>query len=451
MVLLLAALAAVGAYAQSWSSAYDTGLKAARAGKWAEARAGFQQAAAYRPEDMSAATVLPGPPTEQRRWRNGAPYSPNFLAAYAEYRLALENKDPSQQTQALNTAAAEFETLLAKGEYSPEAFYYLNTIYTRSGDTAKRQALEQKFNQVGSKADWKVDTEVVAPEDLAAMSPNGATNPAQARQGSSGTPATLLAGDPRITSTGSTSGFNLGAGPAAAVALVPSKYALLVGTSEAKLAQGNLSYATDDVQRVREALISSAGYPEQNIDIVLNGTAGQVMAAAKALADRMPTEGTLLIYFVGPGVDIDGKDYLAGVDSQLDTDTASMVSKADLYRIFMSKGTRIFAFFQTNRPIVNGNYFGKEVPLVGSIAQMQATTPGQDSLAYFRNGKNVGVFTNAFVNVITELRSNRIPITEFGWQVFYKVMRGDTGDTGGGSHQVPTLPYLTNMAADARF
>src|SRR5579885_2818833 len=96
MICLVALLAGV-ASSQSWNAAYDAGLRAARAEQWAEARKDFQQAAAYRPEDVSAATVLPGPPTEQRRWRNGAPYSPNFLAAYSEYKIAQGTSDASAQ------------------------------------------------------------------------------------------------------------------------------------------------------------------------------------------------------------------------------------------------------------------------------------------------------------------------------------------------------------------
>ena len=55
------------------------------------------------------------------------------------------------------------------------------------------------------------------------------------------------------------------------------------------------------------------------------------------------------------------------------------------------------------------------------------------------------------INVANDLKSNRIPILEFGWQVFYKMKRGGSGTTGGGSRQTPTLPVLTNMASDARF
>jgi hypothetical protein len=82
---------------------------------------------------------------------------------------------------------------------------------------------------------------------------------------------------------------------------------------------------------------------------------------------------------------------------------------------------------------------------------MQATMPDTSIQKTYRNGRAVGVFTLAFVDALQELRSNQLPITEFGWQVFYKMKRGNSGTTGGGAVQTPTLPVLTFLAADARF
>src|SRR5690348_8538506 len=109
--VLFLALLGVAAHAQTWTAAYENGLRLAKAGDWAAARAAFQQAIAYRPEDTSAPTVLPGPVTERRTWRSGAPYSPNFLAAYSEYRIGTASAKPEDAKPALQTAASEFETL----------------------------------------------------------------------------------------------------------------------------------------------------------------------------------------------------------------------------------------------------------------------------------------------------------------------------------------------------
>lgn len=89
--------------------------------------------------------------------------------------------------------------------------------------------------------------------------------------------------------------------------------------------------------------------------------------------------------------------------------------------------------------------------MVGQLAQVQATMPGEKAQGYVQNGKLTGLFTNAMIRVMAEQRSNQLPILEFGWQIFYKMRRGDTGSTGGSSRQTCTLPVLTNLASDARF
>jgi hypothetical protein len=435
IVLLVLASVVTSALAQSWSAAYDQGLRAARAQQWAEARDAFQQAAAYRPEDVATATTLPGPVTEQRRWRGGAPYSPNFLAAYAGYRQALEMTGGGEQTGLMRKVAEELETLLAKGQNSRESFFYLDRIYSRLNDTERRRALEERLAAFSGRTAFRVDTEVVDPQDVALI----ASTPATGQQ--PGAPVIIQAGQPiRPLATAATT-----------VAGTTTKYALIIGNSESQGRGGELPFAAEDAHRVRDSLVLNAGYTEANVDLVVNATAMQILSSARALAERIPNNATVLIYFTGTGANIDGKDFLAGVDTALPTDIGSMVSKADLFRHFMGKGSQIFAFFQVNRPILGGRFFGMEVPMVGAVAQIQATLPGENVHAINRDGQRSGVFTTAFCGVLDEMRSNAIPINEFGWQVFYRMRRGDTGSTGGGSMQTPTLPVVTNMASDARF
>jgi hypothetical protein len=239
---------------------------------------------------------------------------------------------------------------------------------------------------------------------------------------------------------------------AGTVAALPNKFALIVGNSEGKMtAVPAPDFATNDAMMLRETLVANSGYSPENIDLIQNATAAQILSAAKALADRLPEGGTILIFFAGSGVNIDGKDYLAGVDTEAATDSASMLSKEDLFRLFMAKGANIFSFFEVNRPVIEGRYFGMEVPMVGSIAQVQATIPGANCYGLMRGGKMVGVFGSSLVGVLDEFRTNRVPILEFSWQVFYRMRRGSTGKEGGGSQQTPTLPMLTNIASDAKF
>jgi hypothetical protein len=441
------ALLATVAGAQSWMTAYEDGLKAARAGDWVSARAAFQQAVALRPEDASGPTTLPGPVTERRQWRGGAAYSPNFLAAYSEYKIGMSAGKPEDAKPALLTAATEFETLLTKGQNSRETFFFLNQIYTRLGDTAKRQDLEARF--AAAKPNFRVDTEVVAPEELTLIT--GAAP--GSKQGTGPEVVVIRPGQAPVQLAPNTTGqpiasFAPGVGP---VPTVATKYALIIGNSTSLLKQGAVTFGADDAQAVREALVTHAGYSEANVDLVLNATKEQVFASVKALVTRVPEEATVFIYFAGNGANIDGKDYLACVDTTSDTDASSMAGKMDIYRLFLTKAVKIYAFYQVPRPMVNGTYFGKEIPMVGSIAQVQSTIPGGAIGSMMRNGREVCVFTDAMVSAFQDIRSNRIPIMEFGWQIFNRTRGGGSTTTGGGARQVPTLPVLTHMSDQDRF
>lgn len=447
MITLFVFCAAI-AGAQSWMGEYSKGLESAKAGDWVAARAAFQQAVAYRPEDTDKPTVLPGPVTEVRRWRNGAPYSPNFLAAYSSYRHGLASKDEAR-TVALTQAAGELEMLLDKGQTSREAFYFLNNIYTALSDTAKRQALESRFSSLDGKATWRVDTEAVSPEEIAAVGSMGGTgtNPVKVIPKSTDTSKPLDPTRP-ITTPGGGTTLNPLVGP---VAQIPTKYALVIGNGESQMKEMSLAYAADDAQQIREALTTNAGYPEQNVDLVINATAEQILSSAQALAQRVDENATVAIFFSGVGVNSGGKDFLAGVEANSPMATGAMVAKAELLKLFLARGAKVFSFFQVNRPIANGRFFGQEVPMVGQLSQMQASIPGEMVQSFVQNGRTVGLFTHSIIRVMSEQRSNQLPILEFGWQVFNKMRRGDTGTSGGSSRQTCTLPVLTNLASDARF
>lgn len=436
-LLVLVPLVAVplSALAQSWAKPYDEGVKALRQGKFAEARAAFKQAGGMK-FDSSAPIALPGTPTEPRFWRNGAPYSPNFLAAYALYRKSDSETQPEAKKADLTNAAAEFEALLRYNEDSAETYYFLQQIYQRLGDNDRLKSVQQRVALKDGKMSWRVDSAALRPEETASAAGNLETK---------GSPNTIRAGDMNpntgLPLTGPTS--------VGRVNTIPSKFALIIGNSETKI--GNpLTFATEDATQLHDVLVASAGYPEENVETVKNGTAAEMMEAAKKLAARVPSDATVMIYFSGNGVNVEGRDYMAGTDSAAG-DVKSMVSKAELFGAFIAKGSHIFAFFQADRPIVDENFFGAEVPLVGSVSQVESTLPGEMVTPKTQNGRTLGTFTTAFIEVLQELRSNQIPIIEFGWQVFYKIRRGNTGTTGGGSSQTPTLPVLTNLAADARF
>jgi hypothetical protein len=344
--------------------------------------------------------------------------------------MGLEATDDEQRKAFFTSAAVEMQALVDAGMAGVETYYYLNVLYGRLSDAEKKKALDAQYLASKGAANWRTDSSVIAPEEMALIRPgNGAAQPFGA---TGNTTTTVTAGSPIPTAPG-------------AVVPIDTKFALIIGNAEA----GGLPFAANDAKRVRDALVLHAGYPEANVIMLQNATADQMRTAANDLGGRIPDEATVLIYFAGRGAHSEGRDYLAGADKGDPINL--MLSKADLFKPFVSKGARIFSYFQAARPIEEDQFFGKEVPVVGTISQMQSTMPGGIVARTVRDGAETGVFTDAFCRVLAEVRSNQIPVMEFGWQVFYKVRRGDTGSTGGGSHQTPTLPVLSNLAADARF
>jgi len=431
--------------AQSWTRAYEAGLKAGRSLKWTEARQDFKQAAAYRPDDVSAATILPGPPTSDRKWRNGSAYSPNFLAAYALYRSGVAETRPDAHVSIFNSAAQELEALLAKNQVSRESYYVLSTIYSDLADQPRFKALQDKYGAAISKSTWRVDTELVTPEESSAIASLGGDSTGSAKPGE----PTVQARDinPGTGTVNTTFTPVVGS-----TAKIGSKFALVIGVQNPKLS-GNLEFSNNDAVRVRDALVNYGGYPEANVDLLTNATSTEIISHAKALAARMPESGTICIFYSGIGSNLEGTDYIAGSDALSNRTSAGFVKKESLYSQFFSTGSHIFAFFQVDRSAKNPTSaaFGSDQGFLGAVSQMQATVPGDTVLPTYRNGKVTGVFTDAFAQTMLQLQSNRLPIMEFGWQVFYHMRRGDTGQLGGSSHQTPTLPQLNNMATDSPF
>ncbi|MBV6459689.1 MAG: hypothetical protein HONBIEJF_02841 [Fimbriimonadaceae bacterium] len=409
--------------------------------------------------------------TEPKPWRNGQPYSPNFAAAYSGYRLAAIDSNEASRVILLNEVAAEFKMLLDKGQNSRETFFFLTKIYSMNRDVQAQEQLDSRFKRVADALTWKVDSDLLLPEEsalIASVAPSTANTEigksTRIDDGAKLVPVEKTKQDQvknptdppppppkRETERPPTDPSSPTTSIAGKVPPVATKYALLIGNSESRAGDGNLPFAATNVMAIRESLTMNAGYVEENIDLVTNAGAEQILRSAKALADRIPDGATVLLYFAGQGANLLGKDFLAGIDTESLTDSSTMIAKADLYQLFVSKGAKVFAFFEVPRTINQGRYFGMEIPMVGMISQSQATLPGDPVLSFVKGGRTIGLYADAMCGVFNEMRSNRIPITEFVWQVYNRMRRGDTGTSGGGSQQTPTLPVVTNLASDARF
>jgi hypothetical protein len=373
----------------------------------------------------------------------------------------LEEHDPNAQAKDFDLAATSFELLISQGERGRDTIYYLDLIYSRLNNREKREALRATKDKHRKPHSFKVDEEALPPEEVAAIQVFESTSV----EGIATTPnATMIKSGASKNSTPTIQASSLTPGgttllpsatsgslPIADVPQMSAKYALIIGEDGSQLGSTAMPFASYDAGVLKDGLISYAGYDPANVTVVQNGTTSQILDAAKALAAKVSQDATVLFYFAGPGVSVQGKDYISANDTTARFDTETMVAKLDLYQLFFLKGARLFSFYEVSRPIENGTFFGSESPKLGSVSQMEATIPDGEVTPTVSNGHMVGLFTEAFVQVLAELRSNQIPIYEFGWQIYNKMRRGNTGGAGGSAHQTPTLPVLNNLASDARF
>ncbi len=443
LTVLAVILAATVSWAD-WQGSYATALAAAKDGKWAEAREAFQKAAGARAADSNQATRLPGPVTEPVMWAGGSLYSANFGAAYSGFRVAT-GLSGDEKTALLATVAMELKTLIDKGQAAPETVFVLGKVYDHLGDAASKESL-------GSvEAKWKVDSSFLLAEDRPAGSAAPQQGNGRPQQGGQ---------QPTKTNDGANL-FKVNAGEeeryesiiGATVSPREDKFALIVGNSESKIAGENIPFATDDASVVAEALKTHAGYKEENIVVLANASAAQFLAASQLLAEKLPNGAVVTIFYTGVGAHLGGRDYYVGSDAEFNTDTTKMVEKLAILRPFFDKGARVYLFNQMNRKIVAGDFFGKERILIGRLAESHATIAGQSIGSLVEDGKNVGIYTLAYRNVLKRFFTNDVPIGEFSWSVFYAVRQGTSfgGSGGGGTTQTPTLPTLLNIDEKSGF
>jgi len=426
---------AISASAQAWVKPYEEALRLAKTGAWPEAKAKFVEAIAARAEDSQSASQIGGSVADRRPWREGAPYSPNFGAAYATFKMAADAPDMGVRKERLNEVINRLQSLVNKGQKSEEALLFLAAAYAANDQNKEAQTIQDQLNEIESGKGFKIDQEILDPADLAAL--RGSTMPA----GSIGDPrpGAIQPNELPHVGVGSTTGV---------VPPLDFKFALVIGNSKA----GGPDYAVNDVDMVAEALSKHTGYNVDNIVKLKDPTVVEIRAAAAAIAERMPDSGTITIFYAGDGMNDpeSGKDYVTGSDSR-DGATGSMLAKSDLYAPFIAKGSSIFAFFEVDRPVSDqGRYFGMEIPQVGRIAQMQSNSPGERAYATISDGKSYGVYAYAMAQVLKDMRNNRVPINDFAWATFYEVRKGSSEGGGGGS-QTPTLPVAISMATTARF
>jgi hypothetical protein len=427
---------ATAAVAQAWVKPYEEGLRLAKTGAWPEAKSKFEEAIRARADDTDKASQVGGSIADRRPWREGAPYSPNFGAAYATFKMASDAPDMNVRKERLNEVITRLTGLINKGQVSQESLLFLAAAHAANDQQREAQAVQDRLNALEASKAFKIDQDILDQADMGAL--RGTTIPVGSVP------------DPRTGATQPNEIPRIGVGSATGV--VPPldhKFALLIGNTQA----GGPDYAGNSVDVLAEALVKHAGYPEGNVVTLKDPTAAQITEAVGALAGRMPDSGIVTLFYSGDGYndEASGKDYISGSDSREGSMT-SMVAKSDLYAPFVAKGTSIFAFFEVDRPIsLKERYFGMEIPQVGRVAQMQSNSPGERAYATVFDGKQYGVYAYAMAQVLKTIRNNRIQIGDFAWATFYEVRKGGSGEGGGGGSQTPTLPVAVSMSTTSRF
>lgn len=416
-LVLVVAIAALGvsAIAAKWDSEYMKGLAAAKRGDWVAARQAFLEAISARADDTAKASQVGTSLAERKPWRDGAPYSPNFAAAYCAFKMAANSGNTEERKELLAKAIGEFRALIEKGQESAESLLFLAAALNADNRAQEAAPVQERLARLDVAKAFKVDREVIEFDDLR-----------------------ILGGILRGTGDVDTAPISLpGAdNPFGIVPALDHKYALLIGVSDR-----GFTFADADVDLLKDSLVKHAGYAEHRVTTLKNPSHAEFSAAVKALAEALPDGGTVFIYFTGPArQDANGRD-------EVGLTGGTWISKHDLYSSFVPKGANIFAFFQVDRKIGSeGRVFGSDLPQVGKIAQSMGAAPGELCNQVAHEGAMHGAYTVGIAQVLAKMRNNRIAIGEFVWAVFDAVRKG----TGGGA-QTPTLPIYIGMTSTSRF
>ncbi|HWP31494.1 MAG TPA: hypothetical protein VNK96_07215 [Fimbriimonadales bacterium] len=433
LICILSVLLVSQLNAQGWRDAYEKGLAAAKKGDWANARAHFLEAKKNRPQDSDKSSYIGSGVTSKTLWRDGALYSPNFAAAYCAFKLAAQAEDLATRNRNLDEAIAEFKALLDAGQVSVETIVFLSAAYTAKNDLRAASDIQEKLTTLDPKKAFKVDREVLDANDLRILASSVDVMPPGSREN--------VKPDEIAFRPGAIGKYGI-------VPPLDYKFALLIGNAK----NSGQVYAHNDVDLLKTNLMKHAGYMETNIVTLKDATTQVIMDAAKSLAEKMPENGTIFIFFSGVGVynPQNQTDYLAGAEVTDLTAFDQMLPKAALFEVFMKKGATIFIFYQVDRPKTSeGYYFGLEVPMLGKIAQCFGCAPGEVVNAISFENKIQGVYGLAISKALEDMHTNRIPIVDFAWKVFEKTREGSAERGGGG--QTPTLPVLTNLGGSAKF
>jgi tetratricopeptide (TPR) repeat protein len=423
--------------ADPWVAPYKNALDAAREGDWTAARASFQQAIQHRPEDDTAETWFRTSPTIRTVWRNGAPYSPNFAAAYCAFRAGKESEESGAARGHFETAAKELEALVEKGEFNLSVYYVLAQSYEELGRVGDRNQLiaDAQAKEALGKIRFRIDTAMMLDVDLVA-----------ARKLLEAEPEAPGDNQPDVTAPEVPEGI---------IPYQPDKYAILIGNTRYHGSIEPVPNAVNDCHLLKEALTHHAGYDPAHVTVLEEPTAEEMRAGVQQLAASLPPGATVFLFYAGAGRvnPKDSRDYLIPNGAANRDAFEQFVKKTDLLAFLGERSGHTIAVFEVSRNEENeGQYFGNETPKAGSFAHMNACWTEERCLARTTSRGTYGLWAVAAAWVLeNKMRGPAVNAESFCFEVLNRMLDINTGGAGE-SVQTPMLPgYLNLGQADANF
>jgi hypothetical protein len=198
-------------------------------------------------------------------------------------------------------------------------------------------------------------------------------------------------------------------------------FALIIGNEDYKsfqtdlAAEANVKFARNDASVMKEYAIKSLGIPEKNIQLLLDGTYGQINQAISKInliAKTMGVKATILFYYAGHGMPEDAtkEPYLIPVDISGSNVTSGIKLKDVYSRLTEFPTERVYVFLDAcftggarDESLIAGRSISikpKEQTLKGNIVVFSASSGNQASLSYL--DKRHGMFTYFLLKKIQE-------------------------------------------------
>lgn len=192
-----------------------------------------------------------------------------------------------------------------------------------------------------------------------------------------------------------------------------SRYAVVIGVEDHVDKQaGKLNFAASDAQEFAKVLIQHGGFRKDHVVVMATGepaerqpTSGLILQQLAELPKRVPPDGLLLIYFVGLGLEQNGKSYLLAADSLPSSESLlarTAINLDELKDMIRASGaSQVMLFFDAFRRAPVSENFVRQLTFdvskndVTAFATLLSAQAGQR--AYESSAKKHGVFTSVLL------------------------------------------------------